>query len=220
MTVQYKDYYDTLGVKKDASASEIQKAYRSLARKYHPDVNKDPEAETRFKEIARPTKSSKTPTNARSTTATARPGRPPSKPARHLRAGRASTSAATPVAVASDSRGATDPASARSSKCSSAAVTRSVADKGAADKEARTPGVLGVSAATAPQAPSHRETTIQLPLEDLAKGGKKKIELLDPETGKTRTLEVNLPVGLLPGKKIRLAGQGGTNRDGSKATSS
>ena len=49
--MQYKDYYATLGVKKDASLEEIQKAYKKLARKYHPDVNKDPSAEARFKDI-------------------------------------------------------------------------------------------------------------------------------------------------------------------------
>jgi len=49
--LEYKDYYKTLGVKKDASQEDIQKAYRKLARKFHPDVNKDPKAEVRFKEI-------------------------------------------------------------------------------------------------------------------------------------------------------------------------
>lgn len=46
------NYYDVLGVSPEAEAEEIKKAYRKLAREYHPDINKSPEAEARFKEIA------------------------------------------------------------------------------------------------------------------------------------------------------------------------
>lgn len=49
--MQYKDYYKTLGVERDTSQSDIKKAYRHLARKYHPDVSKEPDAEARFKEV-------------------------------------------------------------------------------------------------------------------------------------------------------------------------
>src|SRR5205807_8955317 len=45
--LDYKDYYDALKVKKDAPQDDIQKAYRKLARKYHPDVNKGPDSERR-----------------------------------------------------------------------------------------------------------------------------------------------------------------------------
>jgi curved DNA-binding protein len=47
-----RDFYEVLGVGRDASADEIQSAYRKLARTYHPDVNKDPGAEDRFKELS------------------------------------------------------------------------------------------------------------------------------------------------------------------------
>ncbi|MEN6531475.1 MAG: J domain-containing protein [Anaerolineaceae bacterium] len=49
--MEYKDYYKTLGVSKTATEGEIKTAYRKLARRYHPDVNKDPQAEEKFKEV-------------------------------------------------------------------------------------------------------------------------------------------------------------------------
>jgi curved DNA-binding protein len=52
MAVAHEDYYETLGVARDASADDIRRAYRKLARKHHPDVNHEPEAEDRFKTIS------------------------------------------------------------------------------------------------------------------------------------------------------------------------
>ena len=49
--MKYKDYYEILGVSRDADAAAIKSAYRKLARKYHPDVNKTKEAEEKFKDI-------------------------------------------------------------------------------------------------------------------------------------------------------------------------
>jgi curved DNA-binding protein len=49
--MEFKDYYASLGVARDAPAEAVKKAYRGLARKYHPDVSKEPQAEQRMKEV-------------------------------------------------------------------------------------------------------------------------------------------------------------------------
>ena len=49
--MKYQDYYEILGVERNASAAEVKKSYRRLARKFHPDLNKSKEAEQKFKEI-------------------------------------------------------------------------------------------------------------------------------------------------------------------------
>ncbi len=49
--MKYKDYYDVMGVSRDATQADIKRAYRKLARKYHPDVSKEADAEQRFKNV-------------------------------------------------------------------------------------------------------------------------------------------------------------------------
>jgi curved DNA-binding protein len=49
--MKFKDYYETLGIARDATQEDIKRSYRKLARKYHPDVSKEPDAEARFKEL-------------------------------------------------------------------------------------------------------------------------------------------------------------------------
>ena len=46
-----RDYYDVLGVTKNSDSQEIKSAYRKLAKQYHPDINKSPDAEEKFKEV-------------------------------------------------------------------------------------------------------------------------------------------------------------------------
>ena len=49
--MEFKDYYKIMGLARDATQDEIKRAYRKLARKYHPDVSKATDAEARFKEL-------------------------------------------------------------------------------------------------------------------------------------------------------------------------
>ncbi|WP_421016388.1 DnaJ domain-containing protein, partial [Glaesserella parasuis] len=49
--MEFKDYYSALGIERTASDDEVRKAYRKLARKYHPDVSKEPDAEQRMRDI-------------------------------------------------------------------------------------------------------------------------------------------------------------------------
>lgn len=49
--MEYRDYYDILGIDRDATQDAIKQAYRRLARKYHPDVSKEADADTQFKDL-------------------------------------------------------------------------------------------------------------------------------------------------------------------------
>ena len=49
--MDFKDYYKTLGLERTASEEDVRKAYRKLARKYHPDVSKEPDAQDRMRDL-------------------------------------------------------------------------------------------------------------------------------------------------------------------------
>src|SRR6202161_4649635 len=59
--MEFKDYYKVMGVPRDATETQIKQAYRKLARKYHPDVSKEKDAEARFKEVGEADKVLKSP---------------------------------------------------------------------------------------------------------------------------------------------------------------
>lgn len=204
--MDFKDYYATLGVEKGASKDDIQKAYRKLARTYHPDVNKDPGAEAKFKEIGEAYEVLKD----------------PKKRGKYDKFGSAWKSAqetGTPPPgweniqfdVGEGGFGGFGGFDSGESGFSSFFEMLFGGRSGGAGQSW---GGFGGGRARAPRRGQNRESRIRLRLEDLAAGGERTIELSDPLTGERRTLSVKIPKGVRPGQKIRLAGQGEKGNDG------
>jgi curved DNA-binding protein len=200
LPVAFRDYYETLGVPRDASSGDIRSAYRKLARQYHPDVNKDPGAEDRFKEIAEAYEVL----------------RDPEKRERYDRLG-ASWKAGQDVSGASGFEG-----SARGPQRGAPGDVRFEFGEGA-DFSDFFEGLFGSRAGQRRAAGfggfdgfstrgSDQETTLELSLEEAARGGRRKISL-----GDGRDYEVNIPPGVRDGQLIRLAGEGGQGLGGGPA---
>lgn len=195
--MDYKDYYATLGVGKKASADEIQKAYRKLARKYHPDINKSAKAEVRFKEINEAYEVLKD----------------ADKRARYDQFGSAwkqaeRTGAPPPGFEEIFSRfGVGGPGGFGGGRPVEFDLGGDGGFSSFFEALFGSGGFHATGARPRPQT-ADQEARIALSLEDAVAGGKKEITLADPATGQQRRLRVNLPAGLRPGQKIRLAGQG------------
>jgi curved DNA-binding protein len=207
--MEFKDYYAILGVDKTASQDAIQRAYRKLARKYHPDVNKEPGAEDKFKEVGEAYEVLKD----------------PEKRAKYDRYGSAWKAAqqsggAPPPGyedVWFDLRGTPDEAFAGFSGFSS--FFEQLFGRGAQRGGAwGAPGAGQRGGARSwTMAGADQEARLSLSLEEAARGGKREIVLTDPETGQTKTYTVTMPKGILPGQRIRLARLGGKGTGGGPA---
>ena len=194
--MEYQDYYQTLNVDKTATADEVQRAYRKLARKYHPDVNKSTEAEAKFKEIneAYQVLSDE------------------EKRAKYDQFGSAwnraqSTGSAPP--------GFEDIFSAFGGGGGGTYYTESTGGDFSSFFEMlfgggrpRAAGGWGASAQPRSAAGVDHETRISLTLEEAARGGQREIALRTSD-GSRRVLNVKIPKGIRQGQKIRLKGQGG-----------
>ena len=210
--MDYKDYYATLGVAKDASQPEIQKAYRKLARKYHPDVNKKPEADAKFKEINeahevlkdedKRAKYDQFGSNWKQAQQTGAP--PPGFEDMYT----VFTSGA-----GGDRGQAYDFSGEGFSSFFDMLFGGGFGGPGQGGPRATT-------WSTGPTGPTHQagadhEAGISLTLVEAASGGERELTLTDPTTGEHKTLRVKIPKGIRSGQKIRLPGQGGKGRGGS-----
>lgn len=197
MPVGYRDYYEVLGVPRDASQDDIRGAYRRLARKNHPDVSKDEGAEDRFKEIAEAYEVL----------------RDPEKRAKYDRLGRDWRSG-------QDVSGAEGFGGFGGFGGSGGGFGESGFGEGgdfsdffeslfggaqrAGGRRGGGRGGFGM-----PSRGNDHEATVELSLEEAAAGGHRHLSF---EGG--RSYDVDLPAGVRDGQRIRLAGQGGEGVDG------
>jgi curved DNA-binding protein len=197
--LEYKDYYATLGVKKDASQDDIQKAYRKLARKLHPDVNKAPEAEVKFKEIGEAYEVLKD----------------EDKRQKYDQYGSAWKRAQQTGAPPPGWEGSFDFGGMGGQGGFGGGEFSSFFDMlfggrrgagGVGGSGAGFPGFGGQAGFRGTGGDS--EATLSISLEEAVRGGKREITLSDPNTGQRRTLSVKIPEGVRAGQRIRLAGQG------------
>ncbi|MFD9224701.1 DnaJ C-terminal domain-containing protein [Streptomyces sp. NPDC060064] len=192
-----RDFYEVLGVSRGASPEEIQQAYRTLARKYHPDVNKSPEAEERFKEL----------NEAYSVLSD------PKTRARYDRFGedfrKVPEDYEERVGGGFGGRGAGGDGGPR--------VRYVHGDDmgGAVDFEDLFGSIFGGGAARGPVPGADQEAELPLTVEDAYHGGKRTVTLAGPSG--ERTYEVNVPRGVVDGQRIRLSGQGGQSMGGGPA---
>jgi curved DNA-binding protein len=193
--MEFQDYYQTLGVTAGASDDAIKSAYRKLARKYHPDRNKDPGAEDKFKAISE------------------------AYEVLHDKQKRASYD----NLRAGGYRGgdAFRPPPGWQQQAPGGFEFRDVGDAGAGGFSDFFESLFGGHPGAGPRARrgpmrgSDVRATVEIDLATAYAGGKQRLGLRGASG--ERTLEVNIPAGILPGKVIRLGGQGEPGYNGGPA---
>ena len=184
-----RDYYEVLGVSRDATAEQLQGAFRTLARKYHPDVNKDPSAENRFKEINEAYQVLSDPDTR----------------ARYDRFGEDFRRVPEDWQERAGA-GAGGVGGYRDAGPSGARVRYGQGFGGAGagiNIDDLFGGMFGGSGGFGPIPGADQEAVLELTVEEAYRGGRRQISL------DGRSYGVNIPAGVIDGQRIRLAGEGG-----------
>lgn len=202
--MEFKDYYQVLGVERSASEDEIKKAFRRLARKHHPDINQAPEAAARMQELNEAHEVLRDPERRAAYDAVGRGAQAgqPFQPPPGWDSGFEFSGAPADFGDGADHSAFFE------------------ALFGAARRGARGQPGHGATAGHARRGQDHH-AKIVVPLEDAFHGATRAITLHSPEVGadgqvalQERTLQVALPKGLRAGQLIRLAGQGSAGLGG------
>jgi len=184
--VEFKDYYEILGVKPDANEAEIKSAYRRLARKYHPDVSKETGAEERFKAINEAHEVLRDPSKRSAYDQLRNRGYRPGEEFQ-------------PPPNFGDGFDFSD-----------------FQGSGFSDFFDSLFGHAGRRGSAHRTSRRGRDIQARLEIDFHAAfhGGRQRVTLHDPTTGGERTLDVKIPAGILPGQQIRLSGQGHSGAGG------
>jgi curved DNA-binding protein len=210
-----RDFYEVLGVPRDAPPDEIQRAYRKLARTYHPDVNKDPGAESRFQEIAEAYDVLSDPDTRRRYDAFGHDFRQVPEDVDPETWARAR-------AGAGAGRGR-DRSRAGAGAGGGPGVWSTTGGAQGVDIEDLFGDILGGFGGFGSSgrrswgrvAGADQEAELEISVEEAFHGGRRSFTISGPDGD--RTVEVTIPPGVTDGQRIRLAGQGGQGTSGAAA---
>lgn len=206
--MDYKDYYKVLGVARDANQEDVKRAYRKLARKYHPDVSKEANAEDKFKEVQEAYEVLKD----------------PEKRAAYDQLG-SNWRQGQQFTPPPDWGNGFEFSFGRGGRGAGPEEDGGFSDFFSSLFGARSPfGQQGGPRGGFASAGQDHTAKIQIDLEDAFNGGAQTIELKSPQLSddgrvavRPRTLKVTIPKGVIEGQRIRLAGQGSAGVGGGPA---
>ena len=190
-----RDFYEILDVPRTATQDEIQRAYRTLARQHHPDVNKDPGAEDRFKEISEAYDVLSDPQTRRRYDAFGPGFRQVPEDVDPEAFQRSRAGAGAGQARGAGGAGGFGP------------------DLGGINIEDLLGGIFG-GRGFGPIPGADQEAELELTVEEAFQGGQRSVTLDGPDG--RRTLDVRIPAGVTNGQRIRLTGQGGRGSEGAR----